>query len=917
MKVQIISAIKKISAALIASLMVLGIIPIGLLALPTTVNAEDEFLRLSPDREVCLSPMPAGSEAAMEKPDEGIYFAGENYDGYMRFDIRGLHGRDIDNLHDAKLRFVVMKGSIDAPLVRIYLMQDNDWDKDTEPKDAPSSIGDIIIGEVVPMRDNFKDAVVEIDLVDYMKKWLEEEREYVSFRIDTSHKTIQYAGSNHQDPALRPCLKVVTGAAVDPDSNYLSKSVLHAAAVDGNRNKSAYHIPEGQSLYLNFALNKNNIKSSAYRSFLKLVLLTADEGASIKIYQIENTDWASSAVSNLTPPEGKEHLIYTIENPTKSSLGKIDLTDIVNESLKAGLDKIGFRINAQNGSITLGGGEDKPYLDIKVSDREDIVAVTEASVNCLGKNADIKSITKNLPDEYSGRNNKKVDIEWSAYDTDTGEEIEETISRHGEIKRPHWYRESKTILAVAKMSCGSYKRERGFYLTLLPEDAPDYKDATFDNALTPGNTKDENQHCFESLNTESHSRYIGGHIFEYEELKADGTMVLNLAVNKDEQNFITLKLWGADAFSGFEIKNLNNPSAEPIIISPDEKQLKNQDGFVYLTYPLPKYYTEGKDYVSLKLEGLSAEEASQYIYGVYITDTPYFDPLTFADQGETLVKRLNRHQSFQQRIKALAKKPLMFFRKSDVQATEDIYTVDIDGDQSVLINTRDESLAISIPDSGITEINRENAFYSSYSKADVEHHGDLRAVDYGKYQIFRNTGKKEQKIPQKKHLSGVYQDMVTGEYYSFLGGGETADVSVLPKGTKLNNGKDLSIGSEETIVLNLVAKPLYSADWRVGQINECPVSKLNFVDSMIIRNLTIRNLGHNTEETTLDIICNVYERGILVGMEKVSIETVADRTEMTVNLKNALELTPGRTLKVFITNSGDEPHKMIPKLELP
>ena len=36
MKVQIISAIKKISAALIASLMVLGIIPIGLLALPTT-----------------------------------------------------------------------------------------------------------------------------------------------------------------------------------------------------------------------------------------------------------------------------------------------------------------------------------------------------------------------------------------------------------------------------------------------------------------------------------------------------------------------------------------------------------------------------------------------------------------------------------------------------------------------------------------------------------------------------------------------------------------------------------------------------------------------------------------------------------------------------------------------------------------
>ena len=227
-------------------------------------------------------------------------------------------------------------------------------------------------------------------------------------------------------------------------------------------------------------------------------------------------------------------------------------------------------------------------------------------------------------------------------------------------------------------------------------------------------------------------------------------------------------------------------------------------------------------------------------------------------------------------------------------------------------------MAVSIPLSGIAEINRENSFYSSYSKTDIASYGDISVVDYGKYQIFRNVGEEELSLPYTETtLSGIYQNLITEEYYSFLGNGEMPDISVLPKGTEIKDSADLTIKPDETIIFALVSKPLYYADWRVSQINNCPISKLSLADEITISSLTIRNLGYSIDEEGLDIICNVYERGILVGMEKLRIIPYLDRNEFTVNLKNNLKLTPGQTLKIFIVDSGEDPHKMTPKLELP
>ena len=48
MKGHLISGIKKLAVILIASLMILGLVPVGLIAKPDTVSAEGEFLRLLP-----------------------------------------------------------------------------------------------------------------------------------------------------------------------------------------------------------------------------------------------------------------------------------------------------------------------------------------------------------------------------------------------------------------------------------------------------------------------------------------------------------------------------------------------------------------------------------------------------------------------------------------------------------------------------------------------------------------------------------------------------------------------------------------------------------------------------------------------------------------------------------------------------
>ena len=56
MKGHLISGIKKLAVILIASLMILGLVPVGLIAKPDTVRAEGEFLRLLPIAETSVSP---------------------------------------------------------------------------------------------------------------------------------------------------------------------------------------------------------------------------------------------------------------------------------------------------------------------------------------------------------------------------------------------------------------------------------------------------------------------------------------------------------------------------------------------------------------------------------------------------------------------------------------------------------------------------------------------------------------------------------------------------------------------------------------------------------------------------------------------------------------------------------------------
>ena len=104
MKENILSAGKKLAVMFLASLMLLGVVPIGMVSRTTTVNAEGEFLRFSPASEKFVSLGISNSllQDGIISPD--FLPIGDGYDGYYKFNIENLLDRDIDEIREAKLR---------------------------------------------------------------------------------------------------------------------------------------------------------------------------------------------------------------------------------------------------------------------------------------------------------------------------------------------------------------------------------------------------------------------------------------------------------------------------------------------------------------------------------------------------------------------------------------------------------------------------------------------------------------------------------------------------------------------------------------------------------------------------------------------------------------------------------------------
>ena len=220
MKELLFSGMKKLAVILIASVMLLGVVPVGMISRPTTVSAEGEFLRLSPAAETFVSAKLDEQGLSGSQIAPGLQMVGDSYDTYLRFDLSSLLDKDTADVHEAKLRLAVVRGGGEGAVpVRLWLMPDNAWNESMTYQSRPPVLGEIKLAETAVDSRNARNALVELDMTEYVKKWIEDGRTSVSLHLDASGTSIAavFAGTDYEDKAYRPCLKVVTGDAADPD----------------------------------------------------------------------------------------------------------------------------------------------------------------------------------------------------------------------------------------------------------------------------------------------------------------------------------------------------------------------------------------------------------------------------------------------------------------------------------------------------------------------------------------------------------------------------------------------------------------------------------------------------------------------------------------------------------------------------
>ncbi len=944
MKEKIFSAFKKVAVILIASIMVLGIVPVGVLKLrPHTANAEGEFLRFSPVHEVSVMSSAEEKKYSAVK-DEGLHFVGGKSHTYLQFDLQSLMAnKKLAPIKEATLRLTAVRTGVENTIpLRIWLMPSSDWNRDMRYQDRPSYLGEIKIAE---LSVNPRDAeVVELDVTAYLQKWLEEEKGQISLHLDAGGDGIAavFAGTKHEDALYRPCLKVVTGEAFDPDTEDVDKNWLEKSSQTGFYGNGEFCVGEGADTYLRFQLKPENIRAAMYQVNLKLAIRKMDADAEIKVFRLKNGDWQDG----MTLPQGEEELIYTANASQPRRLKNMDLSHAVNDAYAKGETALTLRLTGgESGQIRFAGsGDEQPELEIKVSDHGDKTAVTEALIYALEDNIP-EGVTQNLSEGYNTEQGDHAEVRWTAWDALSGDDASKVLDERGKITRPAWLEDSRMLRAKATVSSGDYTRQREYLLTVLPEEMPNYSQWKFDNLVNLGQSSDEEDHDLASRNTDSHIRWIGTKNFPYRTLQADSLMAMTLAVDPEKQNYLTLKIWNEDRpESKLIIENLAMRDLAPMVIEPPE-EVAAEKGFLYLTYPLPMEQTKGRNHVTLRLRleeagEITREESGTWnLYGIYTGQSLYFDPLTFAEQGETFAGKtphdISSFKRLLKRIYMLAKEPWEDFaeqwRKEDADVQEEEAVIeevkeDTEVERFAWMDTQppmlafDDSsdrIAISLWEKNRTEIHRSTTNYDTYAEGEVKEYGDgLTAIDYYKYRIFRNISGRERRVPNGESLAGVYQDLVSGDCYAFLSDGQMADETALPEGAVLKDGSQLRIMGKSTVVLKLLAEPVESAQWRVWTVNDRPVSRLNLSRRLTVSRVSLKNTGYMPEKPEeMQVICCVYEKGMLVGIAKQVFTSLPETAQYNVELPQ-ITIEPGQIFKIFVEKAG-QLGEYTPKLALP
>lgn len=943
MKERFLTGLKNAAVIIIASLMLLGVIPLGMISL-STVKAEGDFLRLYPESQISLTADPEGTKKDMLSGTENFYGIGKKRYGYLQFDLRNLLDAKTDDINKATLRLAFLRTPSGEKMpVQLWLMRDGSWGRTMKWQEKPDRVGEVLLKTVIlPSGNGNEPRLFEVDLTDYLKKWVEEKRETVSFRLDGVEDgvTAFFAGVNHEDPTFRPGLKIVTGEASDPDENNLKKVTLKEKYATRPQENATAVVGGKDEIFLKFKLNPDNIQGAVYQAKLGLHCLSKEPDARLRIEHLIRADWKSEDLKEGEKPKGKRQLVYREEDADGDDYTGINLSDVMMEACAKGETEVTLVLRSEQGEIVFGfDGKTKPAMELLVSDHRDALALEETVTKLLGENEKREEITESLSDDRIAENGVRTAVTWKAGDRKKLEKpAGDTLAANGRIHRPKWFQESRDIVARAKVTAGKYQTDLIYYLSVLPQEKETFSNTEFGTMLDIGSGEKEKKQMAESTGTIAKSRWVDGVKLTYRELGAEGMIALHLEVDPKKQNYLTVKLWEEDDFPGILVSDLENRKQKPLEIHDIEMAVKEENGFCYLTYPIPLSYTKNKDYVSLRVvmaeedmgEEMTEEAPSVSLYSAYITQTPYFDPMNFADQGEPIIKK-GEESSFSRFLKKIYGATESTFDFRDTQNPEEslthggedgVYTDVVNPEQTALVFGKDEQLMLELPEKGrVTKIYRDTSYYNAYAEMPGKEYydGKLQAVDYGIFRIFRNRGSEELKIPWKEEkLSGLYRNLAEDSYHSFLSKGQMADDSVLPRGTPVTDGSDMILSPGETVALMLMAEPLYYPDFRVSEIDGVAVSDVKLTEETSISSMTIRAMGTvPREEKQIAILLGIYERGVLVGMEQQFLTVSPGQVAAEILLNQALTFKPGQNLKVFVEERNRSCGVMTPILVLP
>lgn len=269
---------------------------------------------------------------------------------------------------------------------------------------------------------------------------------------------------------------------------------------------------------------------------------------------------------------------------------------------------------------------------------------------------------------YTSKDGAEVAVSWTDVRDSTIEDEKSSYSNDaflrsdGTVTRPKWFEGTKILTADAKLTLGGVSDTvKDVKLTLPAEAPPPIDNGSLSNYIDIGNTESE-KNGFECVRDNGiKTREVDGVKHTYRTLNKNGAMALSLKCDPVKQNYLTVKFWGGDTGEGMlwicdsETGYMNhNNSRQPVrnglvdrkdwvelITTASEPQFEG--GFIYSTYLIPKVYTEGRDYVSLRLYSTGGQTdyasvpikeqktPSRGIYAAYMTQNANFDPSEFEE----------------------------------------------------------------------------------------------------------------------------------------------------------------------------------------------------------------------------------------------------------------------------------------------